>query len=97
MRRDGSDLTVFSYGLAMHMCLQAAEAVAAPASAAGVAADEAPASAAGAASDVAVGLEAAVLPPAAADGPAAAEVIPACGWREAQAVPSRAATASTVR
>jgi 2-oxoisovalerate dehydrogenase E1 component beta subunit len=29
VRRDGDDLTVFSYGLAMHMCLQAAEAVAA--------------------------------------------------------------------
>ncbi|MHB8573960.1 MAG: alpha-ketoacid dehydrogenase subunit beta [Dehalococcoidia bacterium] len=28
VRRDGDDLTVFSYGLAMHMCLEAAEAVA---------------------------------------------------------------------
>ncbi len=28
IRREGDDLTVFSYGLAMHMCLEAAEAVA---------------------------------------------------------------------
>jgi 2-oxoisovalerate dehydrogenase E1 component beta subunit len=28
IRREGDDLTVFSYGLAMHMCLQAAESVA---------------------------------------------------------------------
>jgi len=28
IRREGDDLTIFSYGLAMHMCLQAAESVA---------------------------------------------------------------------